>query len=153
MDAARLRFRPILMTAFSFILGVVPLLIATGVSYRQLQAEGIERLTGAGVYYGAAMTEGESVRNQDVCIVGGANSAGQAAMYFSRFARTVTMLVRGPSLSDRMSRYLIDQIDEVDNIRVRHGAEVLEVQGETRLERLVISSVGGRDPEAVSVRK
>jgi len=115
------------------------LLIATGVSYRQLQAEGIERLTGAGVYYGAAMTEGESVREQDVYIVGGANSAGQAAMYFSRFARKVTMLVRGASLSSRMSRYLIDQIDQVDNIVVRHGVKVREVQGETRLERLVIA--------------
>ena len=115
------------------------LLIATGVSYRQLQAAGIERLTGAGVYYGAAMTEGESVRGQDVYIVGGANSAGQAAMYFSRFARTVTMLVRGASLSARMSQYLIDQIHGVDNIRVRHGARVVEVQGETRLERLVLA--------------
>jgi thioredoxin reductase (NADPH) len=125
------------------------LLIATGVSYRQLQAEGIERLTGAGVYYGAAMTEGESVRDQEVYIVGGANSAGQAAMYFSRFASTVTMLVRGASLSDRMSRYLIDQIHAVDNIQVRHGAEVLEVQGETRLERLVIACDEGQTKDIV----
>jgi thioredoxin reductase (NADPH) len=125
------------------------LLIATGVSYRQLQAEGIERLTGAGVYYGAAMTEGESVRDRDVYIVGGANSAGQAAMYFSRFARTVTMLVRGPSLSDRMSRYLIDQIQEVDNIRVRHGVKVRGVQGETRLERLTIGCDDGQTAETV----
>ena len=80
------------------------LLIATGVFYRQLQARGIERLAGAGVYYGAAMSEGGSVRAQEVYIVGGANSAGQAAMYFSRFARTVTMLVRGESLSSRMSQ-------------------------------------------------
>jgi thioredoxin reductase (NADPH) len=125
------------------------LLIATGVSYRQLQAEGIERLTGAGVYYGAAMTEGESVRDQHVYIVGGANSAGQAALYFSRFARTVTLLVRGASLSSRMSRYLIDQIRAVDNIHVRHGAEVLEVQGETRLDRLTIGCDDGRAAETV----
>ena len=125
------------------------LLIATGVSYRQLQAEGIERLTGAGVYYGAAMTEGESVRDRDVYIAGGANSAGQAAMYFSRFARTVTMLVRGASLSSRMSRYLIDQIHGVDNIHVRHGVEVLEVQGETRRERLVIACDDGQTVETV----
>jgi thioredoxin reductase (NADPH) len=95
------------------------------------------------------MTEGESVRDQDVYIVGGANSAGQAAMYFSRFARTVTMLIRGPSLSSRMSRYLIDQIDAVDNIHVRHGAEVLEVQGETRLERLVIACDEGQTKDTV----
>lgn len=126
------------------------LLIATGVSYRQLIAEGIERLTGAGVYYGAAMTEGESVRNQDVFIVGGANSAGQAAMYFSRFARTVTMLMRGESLSSGMSRYLIDQIDGVDNIRVRTSAEVAEVQGTERLEKLVVVSDGGQTRETVS---
>lgn len=125
-------------------------LIATGVSYRQLKAQGIGRLNGAGVYYGAAMTEGESVRDQDVYIVGGANSAGQAAMYFSGFARTVTMLVRGDSLSNSMSRYLIDQIEATDNIRVRTGTEVLEVQGETRLEKLVISCIGGQTRETVS---
>jgi thioredoxin reductase (NADPH) len=127
------------------------LLIATGVSYRQLQAEGIERFTGAGVYYGAAMTEGESVRNQDVYIVGGANSAGQAAMYFSGFARTVTMLVRGESLSSSMSRYLIDQIEGTDKIRVRTGTEVVEGHGDTRLEKLVIASDDGRTRETVSV--
>jgi thioredoxin reductase (NADPH) len=126
------------------------LLIATGVSYRQLQAEGIERFTGAGVYYGAAMTEGESVRNQDVYIVGGANSAGQAAMYFSGFARTVTMLVRGESLSSSMSRYLIDQIEGTDKIRVRTGTEVVEGHGDTRLEKLVIASDDGRTRETVS---
>lgn len=126
------------------------LVIATGVSYRELKAEGIERLNGAGVYYGAAMTEGASVRDQDVYIVGGANSAGQAAMYFSGFARTVTMLVRGDSLSGGMSRYLIDQIRANDKIRVRTGAELLEVEGATRLESLVISCVGGRSADTVS---
>ncbi|NIR43870.1 MAG: FAD-dependent oxidoreductase [Gemmatimonadetes bacterium] len=126
------------------------LLIATGVSYRQLDAEGIERLAGAGVYYGAAMTEGESVRNQDVYIIGGANSAGQAAMYFSGYARTVTMLVRGASLSSNMSQYLIDQIDGADNIQVRTGCEVVEVLGETRLEKLVIAGDGDNTRETVS---
>jgi thioredoxin reductase (NADPH) len=125
------------------------LLIATGVSYRQLEAEGIERLNGAGVYYGAAMTEGESVRDQDVYIIGGANSAGQAAMYFSGFARTVTMLVRGDSLSSSMSQYLIDRIQATENIQVRTGTEVLEAQGETRLERLVISCVDDGTRETV----
>jgi thioredoxin reductase (NADPH) len=125
------------------------LLIATGVSYRQLTAEGVERLNGAGVYYGAAMSEGESVRDQDVYVVGGANSAGQAAMYFSGFARTVTMLVRGDSLSSSMSQYLIDQIQANDKIRVRTGNELLEVQGETHLERLIISCVDGGTRETV----
>lgn len=119
------------------------LLIATGVSYRHLQARGIDRLTGAGVYYGAALSEGESVRGQDVYMVGGANSAGQAALYFSRFADSVTLLVRGESLSARMSRYLIDQIEATDNIRVWTRAEVQEALGSTHLEELVIARDGG----------
>src|SRR5207245_2913976 len=92
------------------------LLIASGVSYRRLDVPGIERLTGAGVYYGAAMTQALSYRDQDVYMVGGANSAGQAAMYFSKYARKVTMLVRGDSLVRGMSQYLIDQITETKNI-------------------------------------
>ena len=125
------------------------LLIATGVSYRQLQAKGIEQLTGAGVYYGAAMSEGESIRGQDVYIVGGANSAGQAAMYFSRFAEKVTMLVRGESLSSSMSQYLIDQISETSNIRVWTKAAVQEALGSERLEKLVIACNGGQTAETV----
>ncbi len=116
------------------------LLVATGVSYRQLQAKGIDRLTGAGVYYGSAMGEGESVRGQDVYIVGGANSAGQAAMYFSRFAKNVTMLVRGKSLSTSMSHYLIEQIGATENIQVWTETEVKEVRGADRLEELVLAS-------------
>jgi thioredoxin reductase (NADPH) len=125
------------------------LLIATGVSYRQLRAKGIERLTGAGVYYGAAMSEGESVRGKDVYIIGGANSAGQAAMYFSGFAERVTMLVRGESLSSSMSQYLIDQISGTDNIRVWTKAEVQEAMGTERLEELVISREAGQVSETV----
>ncbi len=125
------------------------LLIASGVSYRNLEAKGIAELTGAGVYYGAAMTEGESVRGEDLYIVGGANSAGQAAMYFSRFAQTVTMLVRGESLSSSMSQYLIDQIEATDNIRVWTKAEVQEAMGSERLEQLVIACDGGRTSETV----
>ncbi len=125
------------------------LLVATGVSYRQLGAKGIDRLTGAGVYYGAAMTEGESVRDQDVYIVGGANSAGQAAMYFSRFARTVTMLVRGETLSSKMSSYLIDQIGATENIRVWTTATVQEARGIDRLEALVIQRNGAQGTEVV----
>jgi thioredoxin reductase (NADPH) len=125
------------------------LLIATGVSYRVLQAKGIEGLTGAGVYYGAAMSEGESVRGQDVYIVGGANSAGQAAMYFSQFATTVTLLVRGDALSSSMSHYLIDQIGVTGNIRVRTETEVQEAVGAERLEQLVLACEGGEVTETV----
>jgi len=125
------------------------LLIATGVAYRKLEAPGVQELTGAGVYYGAAMTEGESVRGEDVYIVGGANSAGQAAMYFSAYAGTVTMLVRGESLAASMSQYLIDQIGETANIRVWPGSAVLEARGESRLEELVLSLDGGDRTETV----
>jgi thioredoxin reductase (NADPH) len=123
-------------------------LIATGVSYRELQADGIKSLTGAGVYYGAALGEGESVRDQDIYIVGGANSAGQAAMYFSRFAKTVTMLVRGPSLANSMSQYLIDQIQETNNISVWTESEVREAVGTDRLTHLVVRN-GGQGKETV----
>ncbi len=124
-------------------------LIATGVSYRELRAEGISALTGAGVYYGAALSEGESVRGMDVFVVGGANSAGQAAMYFSRFAKTVTMLVRGPSLSESMSQYLIDQIEGTANIRVWTKSEVKEAVGTDRLTHLVVTRDGGQRTETV----
>ncbi|HEX2906088.1 MAG TPA: FAD-dependent oxidoreductase [Phototrophicaceae bacterium] len=114
------------------------LLIATGVSYRKLDVPGLDRLTGAGVYYGAAMTEALSCKDDVVYIVGGANSAGQSAMYFARYARQVIMLVRGPSLSQSMSQYLIDQIGETPNIVVRPCTEVVEAHGEGRLESLTI---------------
>jgi len=125
------------------------LLIATGVAYRKLEAPGVQELTGAGVYYGAAMTEGESVRGEDVYIVGGANSAGQAAMYFSNYAGTVTMLVRGESLASSMSQYLIDQIGETENIRVWPRSEVLAARGDGRLEELDLSRDGGDLTETV----
>jgi thioredoxin reductase (NADPH) len=124
-------------------------LIATGVSYRQLDAPGLLDLTGAGVYYGAAMTEGETVRGEHVFIVGGANSAGQAAMYFSRYAGQVTMLVRGESLSRTMSQYLIDQIGATDNIEVWTRTEVAEVRGKERLEEIVVTCDGGASTKAI----
>ena len=104
------------------------LLIATGVSYRRLETPGIEKLTGAGVYYGAAATEALSCQNEDAYIVGAGNSAGQAAMYLSRFAKTVTLIVRGDSLAKTMSQYLIDQLGKTPNIcravsRTRDGGE------------------------------
>jgi thioredoxin reductase (NADPH) len=119
-------------------LGCRALLIATGVSYRKLEAKGIDNLTGAGIYYGAAMSEGESVKGKNVFIVGGANSAGQAAMYFSRFAKMVTILCRGESLSSSMSKYLIDQIGATKNIQVWTYKEVKETIGTDRLEKLVL---------------
>lgn len=116
------------------------LFIATGVSYRTLDIPGCTDLTGAGVYYGAALTEGPYLKDEDVYIVGGANSAGQAAMYFSRYARSVKMMVRGPSLSATMSQYLIDNIDNTPNIHVVPFTQVTEVLGGERLEQITISN-------------
>lgn len=113
-------------------------LIAAGLSWRTLQIPGIEKLQGRGVYYGAALTEAISCRNEDVFVVGGANSAGQAAMHFSGYARQVTMLVRAGSLEKSMSQYLIRQIEETPNIRVELSTEVVGVKGEEKLEGLTL---------------
>jgi len=115
--------------------------IATGMAVRMLEVPGIEPLLGIGVYYGAAMSEGATYRGQDVCIVGGANSAGQGALFFSRYSRKVTLLVRKPALSPAMSRYLVDRIGSVENIEVRPGVEVAGVHGDGRLERVTLRSV------------
>lgn len=117
-------------------------LIAVGVNYRKLDIPGIERFTGAGVYYGAAQTEAIACRNEDVYIVGGANSAGQAAMHFSKYAHKVTMLVRS-SLEKSMSKYLIDQIAATSNIEVQTGAEIREVEGNGRLECIKVHNSHG----------
>jgi thioredoxin reductase (NADPH) len=130
-------------------LGCRALLIATGVSYRQIKAKGIEKLTGAGVYYGSAMSEGESIRGREVFIVGGANSAGQAAMYLSQYAKRVTILIRGESLSSSMSKYLIDQIGATDNIQVWAKKEVKETIGTDRLQKLVIHCRDSQTTEIV----
>jgi thioredoxin reductase (NADPH) len=114
------------------------LLIATGVQWRKLDVPGLERLTGAGVYYGAAQSEAIACRGEDVYIVGGANSAGQAALFFSRYARRVVMLVRGQTLSDSMSQYLIDQIRQTPNIQIEFNSSVVEAHGNERLEALSI---------------
>lgn len=115
-------------------------ILAMGVSWRRLNVPGIERLTGAGVYYGAAQTEALNCANEEVFVVGGANSAGQAAMYFSRFASKVVMLVRGESLTKSMSHYLIDQIDATQNIEVWTHSSVVEAKGEKHLEALKIEN-------------
>lgn len=113
-------------------------LLATGVEWRRLDVPGIDRLVGAGVYYGGTLAEAFFCRSEDIYIVGGANSAGQAAVYFSRYASSVTMLVRGESLDAEMSRYLIDQIKNTPNIRVRLRTTVVEVHGDERLEAITI---------------
>ncbi|MDY6899676.1 MAG: FAD-dependent oxidoreductase, partial [Cyanobacteriota bacterium] len=116
------------------------LIVAIGVSYRQLDVPGIKQLYGAGVYYGAAKTEAVSCKGEEVFIVGGANSAGQAAMFFSQHAEHVTMLVRGDSLVKTMSKYLIDQIEETENISVQLRSSVIEVKGKTSLEAITIAN-------------
>lgn len=118
-------------------------LLATGVRYRKLEAPGVAELTGKGVYYGAALVEARSCMDEEVYVVGGANSAGQAAMHFSKFARRVTMLVRASSLEKSMSKYLIDQIAATSNIVVETHTEVLEACGGDRLESVRLgTSVG-----------
>jgi thioredoxin reductase (NADPH) len=112
--------------------------IASGVQWRRLEIPGMDRLIGAGVYYGAAITEALSCANEDVYIVGGANSAGQAAVYFSQYARSVTMLVRGDSLSRTMSHYLSERVQTIPNIKVEPHTEVVALQGEDRLTGLTI---------------
>jgi thioredoxin reductase (NADPH) len=115
------------------------LLIACGVSYRELKdVKGIDKLTGSGVYYGASMVEALSCKGEDVFMVGGANSAGQAAIHFSKYAKTVTLVVRGDSLSKSMSHYLIHQIDKTPNIHVLLNSKVAEVRGKNRLEFITI---------------
>ncbi|MCW2538461.1 MAG: hypothetical protein JWN95_186 [Frankiales bacterium] len=113
-------------------------ILATGVSYRQLTSPGLNELTGRGVYYGSAMSEAANCAGHDVYIVGGANSAGQAAVYFARHAKTVTLLVRGKSLESSMSYYLIQQIAGIENIIVRTCSEVIAGHGDEHLERLTL---------------
>lgn len=112
------------------------LLIATGVQYRRLEMPGIERLTGMGVYYGGALSEAISTRGEEVYIAGGANSAGQAAIHFAKYARQVTLIVRGKDLGLGMSQYLVDQVEQTDNIRVWLNTNIIEALGEEHLEAL-----------------
>jgi len=114
------------------------LLVATGVQWRKLNAPGVERLTGAGIYYGAAMTEAFSCKDEDVFVIGGANSAGQAAMYFSKYARRVVMLVRGSSLSSSMSQYLINQLKKTPNVQIEFNSSIVEAHGNDHLEAISI---------------
>jgi len=111
-------------------------LLSTGVHYRKLDIPGADRLTGRGIYYGAALVEAAACKDEEVFVVGGANSAGQAALHFARFACKVTMLVRGPGLAATMSKYLIDEIERTSNIVLEAKTQVLEAIGEERLEGL-----------------
>ncbi|MGE7775594.1 FAD-dependent oxidoreductase [Chitinophaga sp. NPDC101104] len=112
------------------------LVITTGVDYRKLETQGIGDFTGAGVYYGAASTEAASCRDKEVFVLGGGNSAGQAAMYLSKFARNVHIVIRKPDLRSSMSAYLIDQIAQTPNIHLLPCAEIAEGTGETKLTNL-----------------
>ena len=127
-------------------------IVATGVSYRKLDVPGLDRLTGAGVYYGAAMTEAISCKDDDVYIVGGANSAGQAAIFFAKYARCVTVLVRGDSLEKGMSQYLVDEIKGMPNIRVLLNTQVVEAQGDTHLEAVTLAHADTGQQETVAAR-
>ena len=129
-------------------LGAAAVIVATGVDYRLLDAPGVEELTGRGVYYGGSRTEGVSCRDEHVVVVGGANSAGQAAIYFAGYAQHVTILYRGDSLAKSMSRYLIDTIEDTPNITVRTNAEVAAAHGDDQLERITVrDTVSGADEE------
>src|SRR5947209_6637195 len=114
-------------------------LLTTGVAYRRLDAPGVDKFTGSGVYYGAATTEAQSFGDDDVYIVGGANSAGQAAVFFARTARSVTIVVRGQNLERSMSHYLIEQLAKLPNVRVRANSEVVGAGGNDHLERVRIA--------------
>ena len=125
------------------------LVLATGVTVRRLDVPGVEALNGAGIYYGAALTEAAFYRGEHVFVVGGANSAGQGAMFFSRYASKVTMLVRGTSLAKSMSQYLVDQIEATDNIEVLVRTEVVEAIGKDRLEAITIVNKDSGQTETV----
>jgi thioredoxin reductase (NADPH) len=125
------------------------LMLAMGVSWRRLSVPGVEKLTGRGIYYGAAMTEAMECSNEQVYIVGGANSAGQAAMHFSKYAKQVYMLVRADNLEKGMSQYLIDQIRATENIIVKLNSSVIEAKGENSLEALTILNNATGEQETV----
>jgi thioredoxin reductase (NADPH) len=123
--------------------------LATGASYCRLGVGAVEALVGTGVYYGASISEAQALSGQDVYIVGGGNSAGQAAMHLARYAKRVTMMVRGPSLADSMSRYLSDQIAAAGNIEVLLNTRVIDGAGERRLERLTLRDTASGETSTV----
>ena len=128
------------------------LIIAAGVSYRRIDVPGVEALTGRGIYYGAAISEVSAVHEEEIFIVGGANSAGQAAIYFAKVARQVTMLVRGKSLSAGMSHYLVERIEATPNIEVRYETAVDEAIGTEHLESLALRNLATGETERVETK-
>ena len=147
-DAAALRVegmgRVVELTGGSS-LSASSVLVASGVSYRQLDLPGFGELNGQGIYYGAALTEARSCTNQHVVVIGGANSAGQAAVFFSKYARLVSMLVRADSLTKSMSYYLIEQIEALDNVEVRTRTQAVGAEGDGRLRALRIRDGNGEE--------
>src|SRR5664279_5530090 len=129
------------------------IILATGVTYRQLTGPGLGELTGRGVYYGSAMSEAAACADQSIYIVGGANSAGQAAVYLARRAKSVTILVRGSSLEAGMSYYLVQQIAAIDNITVRTGTEVVAGTGDEHLEQLTLRDKASGTTEVVDTER
>jgi thioredoxin reductase (NADPH) len=123
------------------------LLLSTGVSWRRLDVPLVERLLGAGVYYGAGPSEARACRGAGVVVVGGGNSAGQACVRFSRYAARVTLLVRGPALGASMSQYLVNTIARIDNVDVRTGMEVVGIDGDDRLRTISVSPTHGGAPD------
>ena len=121
--------------------------VATGVYYRRLEAEGVERLLGAGVFYGSSPSEAPLYRDSEVIVVGGANSAGQAALHLAEFARQVTMVVRSDSLAKAMSHYLVERIDAHPRIAVRTRSRVIAARGEDRLETVVVADDAREDEQ------
>lgn len=119
------------------------LLVATGVQWRRLEIAGLEDLLGSGVYYGAGPSEAVTCRGCRVAVVGGGNSAGQAVVRFSRYASSVTLIVRGASLESSMSQYLVKQVVELSNVEVRTNTKIVDVEADTRLRALLLSSSGG----------
>ncbi|WP_207435567.1 FAD-dependent oxidoreductase [Sabulibacter ruber] len=117
------------------------LIITTGVDYRKLEAKGVEEFTGAGIYYGAAMTEAHAFKGKQVYLVGGGNSAGQGALHLSKFAANVYILIRKGDLSSTMSQYLITQLEDTPNIQLLPYTEVVEAHGDQKLQELVLSNI------------
>jgi thioredoxin reductase (NADPH) len=127
-------------------------ILATGVAYRQLNVPGAAELTGRGVFYGYALTQADNCVEQDVYLVGGANSAGQAAAFLARRARSVTILVRGHTIESSMSYYLVQQLAAIGNIRIRTCTEIVEAHGEDHLEALVLRDTVSGDREKVDTQ-
>lgn len=125
------------------------LVITSGVNYKKLEAKGVDSFTGAGVYYGAAMTEASACKDKEVYIVGGGNSAGQAAMYLANFASKVHIVIRRDSLSSSMSQYLINQIDQTKNIELIIHSEIIEAKGDGKLTSLIIEHADSKETKEV----